>query len=57
VKEVVPGPSRVAIMGNPDDQGAVGAYKEAENAARSLRPQLRSVDWAAATHSIARLRR
>jgi putative ABC transport system substrate-binding protein len=44
LKEVVPGLSRVAIMWNPDDRGAVLDYKEAERAARSLRLQLQSVE-------------
>jgi putative ABC transport system substrate-binding protein len=44
LKEVVPGLSRVAIVWNPDDRGAVLDYKEAENAARSLRLQLQSVE-------------
>jgi putative tryptophan/tyrosine transport system substrate-binding protein len=44
LKEVVPGLSRVAIMWNPDDRGAVLDYKEAENAARSLGLQLQSVE-------------
>ena len=44
LKEVVPGLSRVAIMWNPDDRGAVFEYKEAESAARSLRLQLQSVE-------------
>jgi putative tryptophan/tyrosine transport system substrate-binding protein len=44
LKEVVPGLSRVAIVWNPDDRGAVLDYKEAESAARSLRLQLQSVE-------------
>ena len=44
LKEVVPGLSRVAIMWNPDARGAVLDYKETENAARSLRLQLQSVE-------------
>jgi putative ABC transport system substrate-binding protein len=44
MKEAVPGLSRVAIMWNPDARGAVLDYKETENAARSLRLQLQSVE-------------
>jgi putative ABC transport system substrate-binding protein len=44
LKEAVPGLSRVAIMWNPDVRGAVLDYKETENAARSLRLQLQSVE-------------
>jgi putative ABC transport system substrate-binding protein len=44
LREVVPGLARVAIMWNPDVQGAVLDYKETERAARSLRLQLQSVE-------------
>jgi putative ABC transport system substrate-binding protein len=44
LKEAIPGFSRVAIMWNPDVRGSVLDYKEAENAARSLRLQLQSVE-------------
>ena len=44
LREVVPGLSRVAILWNPDIRGAVLDYKETENAARSLRLQLQSVE-------------
>jgi len=44
LREVVPGFSRVAILWNPDIRGAVLDYKETENAARSLRLQLQSVE-------------
>jgi putative ABC transport system substrate-binding protein len=44
LREAVPGLSRVAIMWNPDDRGALLDYKETEGAARSLRLQLQSVE-------------
>jgi putative tryptophan/tyrosine transport system substrate-binding protein len=44
LREVLPGLSRVAILWNPDLRGAVLDYKETENAARSLRLQLHSVE-------------
>jgi len=44
LKEVVPGLSRVGILWNPDDRGAVFEYKAAESAARSFRLQLQSVE-------------
>ena len=44
LKEAIPGLSRVAIMWNPDDRGAVLDYKEEESAARTLRLQLQSVE-------------
>jgi len=48
LKEVVPGLSRVAIIWNPDDRGAVFEYKEAESAARPLRLELQSVEMSRA---------
>ncbi len=48
LREAVPGLSRVAIMWNPDVRGAVLDYKETENAARSLRLQLQSVELSGA---------
>jgi ABC-type uncharacterized transport system substrate-binding protein len=44
LREVVPGLSRVAFLWNPDIRGAVLAYKETQDAARSLRLQLQSVE-------------
>jgi putative ABC transport system substrate-binding protein len=44
LKEVVPGLSRVAIMWNPDVRGALLDYKGTEEAARSRRLQLQSVE-------------
>jgi putative ABC transport system substrate-binding protein len=44
LKEVVPGLSRIAVMWNPEPRGAVFDYKETEEAARSLRLQLQSVE-------------
>ena len=44
LNEVVPGLSRVAIMWNPDARGALLDYKETEEAARSRRMQLQSVE-------------
>jgi putative ABC transport system substrate-binding protein len=44
LREVVPGLSRVAIMWNPDIRGALLDYKATEEAARSLRLQLQSVE-------------
>ena len=44
LREAVPGLSRVAIMWNPDIPGALLDYKATEEAARSLRLQLQSVE-------------
>jgi putative ABC transport system substrate-binding protein len=44
LREAVPGLSRVAIMWNPDIRGALLDYKATEEAARSLRMQLQSVE-------------
>jgi len=44
LREVVPGLSRVAFLWNPDIRGAVLAYKETQDAARSLHLQLQSVE-------------
>jgi putative tryptophan/tyrosine transport system substrate-binding protein len=44
LKDAVTGLSRVAIMWDPTARGAVLDYKETENAARSLRLQLQSVE-------------
>jgi len=44
LKEAVPGLSRVAIMGSPDVRGNLLEYKETEEATRSLRLQLQSVE-------------
>ena len=44
LREAVPGLSRVAIMWNPDIRGALLDYKATEEAARSLRLQLQSVE-------------
>jgi putative ABC transport system substrate-binding protein len=44
LREVVPGISRVAIMWNPEIRGALLDYKATEEAARSLRLQLQSVE-------------
>ena len=44
LRELVLRLSRVAILWNPDVRGAVLDYKETENAARSLRLQLQSVE-------------
>ena len=44
LREVVPGLSRVAIMWNPDIRGALLDYKATQEAARSLRLQLQSVE-------------
>jgi len=44
LKEAVPGLSRVAIMWSPDVRGNLLEYKETEEAARSLRLQLQSVE-------------
>jgi putative ABC transport system substrate-binding protein len=44
LREAIPGLSRVAIMWNPDIRGALLDYKATEEAARSLRLQLQSVE-------------
>lgn len=44
LREAVPGLSRVAIMWNPDVRGALLDYKATQEAARSLRLQLQSVE-------------
>jgi len=44
LKEVVPGLSRVAVMWDPGIRGALLEYKATEEAARSLRLQLQSVE-------------
>jgi len=44
LREAVPGLSRVAIMWNPDIPGALLDYKATEEATRSLRLQLQSVE-------------
>ena len=44
LNEAVPGLTRVAIIWNPDIQGALLDYKETEGAARSLYLQLQSVE-------------
>src|SRR6185369_10438153 len=44
LREALPGLSRVAIMWNPDIRGALLDYKATEEAARSLRLQLQSVE-------------
>ena len=44
LKEAVPGLSRVTIMWSPDVRGNLLEYKETEEAARSLRLQLQSVE-------------
>ncbi len=44
LKEVVPGLTRVAIMWDPGIRGALLEYKATEEAARSLRLQLQSVE-------------
>jgi putative tryptophan/tyrosine transport system substrate-binding protein len=44
LKEVVPGLTRVAIMWDPTIRGALLEYKTTEEAARSLRVQLQSVE-------------
>jgi putative ABC transport system substrate-binding protein len=44
LQEAVPSLSRVAILWNPEIRGAVLDYKEAENAARSRRLHLQSVE-------------
>ncbi len=44
LKEVVPGLTRVAIMWDPGIRGALLEYKTTEEAARSLRLQLQSVE-------------
>lgn len=44
LREAVPGLARVAIMWNPDIRGALLDYKTTEEAARSLRLQLQSVE-------------
>jgi len=44
LRETVPGFSRVAYLWNPDVRGALFEYKETEEAARSMRVQLQSVE-------------
>ena len=44
LNDAVPGISRVAIMWNPDARGSLLDYKETEEAARSRRQQLQSVE-------------
>lgn len=44
LREAVPGLARVAIMWNPDIRGALLDYKATEEAARSMRLQLQSVE-------------
>ena len=44
LKEIVPGLSRVAILWNPDVRGAVFDYRETDNAARTLKLQLQSIE-------------
>ena len=44
LREAVPGLSRVAVFWNPEVRGAVLDYKGTENAARSLRLELQSVE-------------
>jgi len=44
LREAIPGLSRVAIMWNPDIRGASLDYKATEEAARTLRMQLQSVE-------------
>jgi putative tryptophan/tyrosine transport system substrate-binding protein len=44
LNEAVPGLSRVAIMWNPDARGSLLDYKETEEATRSRRQQLQSVE-------------
>ena len=44
LREAVPGLSRVAIMWNPDTRGNLLDYKATQEAARSLRLQLQSVE-------------
>ena len=48
LREAVPGLSRVAFLWNPDVRGNVLDYKETENAARSLRLELQSVEVSSA---------
>jgi ABC-type uncharacterized transport system substrate-binding protein len=44
LREVVPGLSRVALLWNPDVRGSLIAYKQTEEAARSLRLEVQSVE-------------
>jgi putative ABC transport system substrate-binding protein len=44
LREAAPGLSRVAVLWNPDVRGNLFDYKEMENAARSLRLELQSVE-------------
>ena len=44
LREIAPGLARVAIIWNPEIRGAVFDYKETENAARTLRVQLQSLE-------------
>ena len=44
LREIVPGLSRVAFLWNPDIRGAMFDHKETQDAARSLRLQLQSVE-------------
>jgi putative ABC transport system substrate-binding protein len=48
LREAVPGLFRVAFLWNPDVRGNVLDYKETENAARSLRLELQSVEVSSA---------
>ena len=46
LKEAIPGLSRVAYFWNPDVRGNLFDYKETESAARSLRLELQSIEFA-----------